>query len=58
MTILIGIILLVLAAFGAAGVYWLGQRDNDYLTIAAIAVDVAMTMVGAQIVAAAISSSF
>lgn len=58
MTILIGIILLVLAAFGAAGVYWLGQRDNDYLTIAAIAVDVAMTMVGAQIVASALSSSF
>lgn len=57
MTLLIGIILLVLAAFGAAGVYWLGQRDNDYLTIAAIVVDVAMMMVGAQIVAATISSS-
>ena len=57
MTILIGIILLVLAAFGAAGVYWLGQRDNDYLTIAAIVVDVSVMMVGAQIVAATISSS-
>lgn len=58
MTILIGIILLVLAAFGSAGVYWLGQRDNDYLTIAAIVVDVAMMMVGAQMVASALSSSF
>ena len=58
MTILIGIILLVLAAFGSAGVYWLGQRDNDYLTIAAIVVDVAMMMVGAQIVASALSSYF
>ena len=57
MTLLIGIILLVLAAFGAAGVYWLGQRDNDYLTIAAIVVDVSVMMVGAQIVAATISSS-
>ena len=58
MTILIGIILLVLAAFGAAGVYWLGQRDNDDLTIAAIVVDVATMMVGAQMVASALSSSF
>ena len=58
MTILIGIILLVLAAFGAAGVYWLGQRDKDYLTIAAIVVVVAMMMVGAQMVASALSSSF
>lgn len=57
MTLLIGIILLVLAAFGAAGVYWLDQRNNDYLTIAAILVDVALMMIGAQIVAAAISSS-
>ena len=58
MTILIGIILLVLAAFGASGAYWLGQRDNDYLTIAAIVVDVATMMVGAQMVASALSSSF